>query len=55
MRTSGPPVVIEELPPVLPVFGDGVAPPVSNEMWVNWLVSMSSSSAASVISAVVEP
>src|SRR5581483_8661112 len=27
-RTSGPPCEIDVLPPVLPVFGDGVAPPV---------------------------
>ena len=32
IRTSGPPCEIDELPPVLPVFGDGVAPPVSKEM-----------------------
>ena len=55
IRTSGAPVVIDELPPVLPVFGDGVGPPVSNAMCRNWVVSMSSSSAAIVIRAVVEP
>ena len=26
--------MIDVLPPVLPVFGDGVVPPVSNAMWL---------------------
>ena len=30
LRTSGPPCEIDVLPPVFPVFGDGVGPPVSN-------------------------
>jgi hypothetical protein len=54
-RTSGPPCEIDELPPVLPVFGDGSLPPVSNAMWRIWLTSTSSSSAAIIIRPVVAP